>query len=185
MAHKTIILLRRPDTLLRPLVRLLYKNNPQGSRNIDYLRCAFFQRLLGFNRRVPWPVHFTSRVIGWERIVIGDRVNPGLSPGCYIQGLNGIRFGSNIRIAPNVVIVSADHDADDYDRHVKASPIQVGSNVWIGANSVILPGVTIGDNVIIGAGSIVGQDIPDNCIAAGSPCRVVKAKAPYKGRTYD
>jgi hypothetical protein len=92
------------DVALRPLVLLLYRNNPQGHDNFTFLRYAFFQRLLGFNRRVPWPVHFTSKVVGHDRIQIGNRVHPGYNPGCYIQGANGIIFGSNTRVGVNVMI---------------------------------------------------------------------------------
>ena len=53
-------------------------------------------------------------------------------------------------------------------------PISIGNNVWIGGNTVILPGVTIGDNVVIGAGSVVTKNIPANMIAAGNPCRVIR-----------
>ena len=53
-------------------------------------------------------------------------------------------------------------------------PIHIGNNVWIGANSVILPGVTIGDNTVIGAGSIVTRDVPANVVAVGNPCRVMR-----------
>ena len=172
------------NVALRPLVLLFYRNNPQGHNNLTYLRYAFFQRLLGFNRRVPWPVHFTSIVLHHDRIQIGNRVSPGSYPGCYIQGANGIIFGSNIRIAVNVCIVSANHSQDDYDCHDEGDPIRIGDNVWIGANVVILPGVQIGSNVIVGAGSVVTKSIPDNSIAAGNPCRVLKTKPPYKGRTY-
>ncbi len=55
-----------------------------------------------------------------------------------------------------------------------AQPIKVGNNVWIGGNVCVLGGVTIGNNVVIGAGSVVVKDIPDNCIAVGNPCRVIK-----------
>ncbi|MCG6282651.1 DapH/DapD/GlmU-related protein, partial [Vibrio diabolicus] len=53
-------------------------------------------------------------------------------------------------------------------------PIHIGRNVWIGANSVVLPGVTIGENSVIGAGSVVTKDIPSNVVAVGNPCRVVR-----------
>ena len=53
-------------------------------------------------------------------------------------------------------------------------PVTVGDNVWIGGNTVILPGVTVGSNVVIGAGSVVSKDIPDNTIAAGNPCKVIR-----------
>ena len=58
-------------------------------------------------------------------------------------------------------------------------PIVIGDNVWIGANCVILPGVKIGSNVVIGAGSIVTKEIPNDSVAVGNPCKVIKKKKPY------
>ena len=142
------------------------------------------QKIFRINGKVPWPVHFTSRINKHERIVIGKRCAPGLSINCYIQGRNGIRIGNNLRMGPGVGLISANHVIDDYDRHEKDKPIVIGDNVWIGMNSVILPGVTIGDNVAIGAGSIVTSDIPSNSIAAGNPCRVLREKPPYRGKDY-
>ncbi len=84
-------------------------------------------------------------------------------------------------MGPNVCIVSANHDRDDYDKHVATEPIRIGDDVWIGANSVVLPGVQIGSNVIIGAGSVVREDVPSDSIAFGNPCRVVAKKSPYLG----
>ncbi len=55
------------------------------------------------------------------------------------------------------------------------NPITIGNKVWIGANVTVLPGVTIGNNTIIGAGSVVNKDIPDNVIAAGNPCKVIRS----------
>ena len=55
-----------------------------------------------------------------------------------------------------------------------AKPIEIGNNVWIGGNVVVLPGVTIGDNCVIGAGSIVTKDIPKDSVAVGNPCKVIK-----------
>lgn len=87
-------------------------------------------------------------------------------------------------MGPGVGLISANHDPNDYDLWVNSNPIIIGNNVWIGMNSVVMPGVQIGDNVIIGANSTVTQDIPPNSIAAGSPCKVLKTKAPYRGRDY-
>lgn len=53
--------------------------------------------------------------------------------------------------------------------------IMIGNNVWIGGGVIIMPGVTIGDNVVIGAGSVVTKDIPDNVVAYGNPCRVMRS----------
>ena len=58
--------------------------------------------------------------------------------------------------------------------HTKSAPVKIGSDVMIGARSIILKGVTIGDRVVIGAGSVVSKDIPADCIAAGNPCRVIR-----------
>lgn len=53
-------------------------------------------------------------------------------------------------------------------------PVHIGRNCWIGAGAIIMPGVTIGDNTVIGAGSIVTKDIPENVVAVGNPCRVMR-----------
>ena len=61
-----------------------------------------------------------------------------------------------------------------HDCKTQTAPVIIGNNVWIGGGAIILPGVTIGNNVVIGAGSVVTKNIPDNVIAAGSPCRVIR-----------
>ncbi len=162
--------------VLNFVVRLFYKRYPSGFSKLYLLRLAFFQRIVGFNRLVPWPVYPTSYIQSWRQITIPDNAAPGLSPGCYIQGPNGIIFGKNVLVGPNVAIISADHDVSDFALHTKAEPVRIGDNVWIGANCVILPGVQIGSNVVVGAGSVVDKDLPDNCVAAGNPCRVIRSK---------
>ena len=82
-----------------------------------------------------------------------------------------------VMIGPNVTIATAGHPIDpDLRRDVAQFniPVRIGDNVWIGANSVVLPGVTIGENSVIGAGSIVTKDIPANVVAVGNPCRVLR-----------
>lgn len=142
------------------------------------------QKILRVNGSVPWPVHFSSRILYWKNIKVGNWCAPGMSSSCYIQARNGIVMGNNVRVAPGVGIISSGHDLNDYDRHEKCSPIKIGNNVWIGMNAVVMPGVSIGDNVVIGAGSIVTSDIPSNSIAAGNPCRVIRDKDSYQGCDY-
>lgn len=142
------------------------------------------QKVLRINGRVPWPVSFRSRVIYPQRVEVGVRTFPGWSPGCYVQARNGIIIGSNLRMGPGVGLISANHDLDDYDKWSETPPIRIGDNVWLGMNSVVLPGVTIGDNVVVGANSVVSSDLPSNVVAAGSPCRIIHNKAPYQGRDY-
>lgn len=88
-----------------------------------------------------------------------------------------IRIGDNVMFAPNVVVSTTGHPIQPNLRRQVAQfsiPVTIGNNVWIGANTTILPGVTIGDNSVIGAGSVVSRDIPANVVAVGTPCRVVR-----------
>lgn len=150
-----------------------------------YLAYVFFpQKILRVNGRVPWPVHFTSRVLYHNNISVGNRTAPGLNANCYIQGRNGIDIGHNVRVGPGVGLISANHELDDFDRWPDGPSLKIGDNVWIGMNAVVLPGITIGSNVAIGANSTVTKDIPSNSIAAGNPCRIIREKASYKGMDY-
>lgn len=94
-----------------------------------------------------------------------------------------ITLGNNVHITKNVEFIT--HDGATLlfrDKHQKleiTKPISVGDNVYIGVNTIILPGVTIGSNVIIGAGSIVTKNIPDNSVAVGVPAKVVKSIEEY------
>jgi len=96
---------------------------------------------------------------------------------CTILDGAPVRIGNNVLLAPNVSIYTAGHPLDAATRNAAleyAYPVTIGDNVWIGGNTVILPGVTIGDNTVIGAGSVVTRNIPSNVIAVGNPCRVLR-----------
>ena len=89
-----------------------------------------------------------------------------------------VTFGDNVFIAPGCGFHAAGHPIDATRRNQGleyAWPITVGDNVWIGAGVQVLPGVNIGSNVVIGAGSVVTKDIPDNVVAVGNPCRVLRS----------
>ncbi len=82
-----------------------------------------------------------------------------------------------VMIGPNVTIATAGHPVLPSLRKTGMqfnADVHIASNVWIGAGAVLLPGVTIGKNSVIGAGSIVTKDIPENVVAAGNPCRVLR-----------
>jgi acetyltransferase-like isoleucine patch superfamily enzyme len=184
--HRYKPLLYKADHwILMPLVRWLYPQyvRPrQGYQPLCYLlwRYAFWQKVLRYNGTAEWPVHFTSRIHHPGRIQKGVCCDPGDSPGVYINAVNGLVLGDNVRLAPGVVIVTANHVETDYRRSTRHSPVRIGNHVWIGANAVVLPGVTIGENVIIGAGAVVTNNIPPNSVAVGNPCRVIREKKLYQ-----
>lgn len=140
------------------------------------------QKILRINGNVPWPVHYTSKVRAANKIKKGILCDPGDNINVYIQAMNGIILGNNVGISSGCAIISANHNDEDHLLHDEAAPIIIGNDVFIYANSVVLPGVNIGDNVVIGAGSIVTKNIPSNSIAVGNPCRVIKQKPPYRGK---
>ncbi len=88
-----------------------------------------------------------------------------------------VTFGDNVFIGPNCGFHSAGHSLDRDERAKGleyAYPITVGDDVWFGAGVQVLAGVTIGSNVVIGAGSVVNKDIPNDVVAAGNPCKVIR-----------
>lgn len=88
-----------------------------------------------------------------------------------------IYVGNYVQFGPNVVLAAGTHPIDPESRKKQAQynlPIHIKDNVWIGANTVVLPGVTIGENSVIGAGSVVTKNIPANVVAVGNPCRVLR-----------
>lgn len=88
-----------------------------------------------------------------------------------------VHIGDYVMIGPNTLITTVNHPLSAKgrrERQAQARPVTIGSDVWIGGNCVILPGVTIGNNVVVAAGAVVTKDVPDNCIVAGVPARKIK-----------
>lgn len=137
-------------------------------------KIIFFQKVLGFNRDAYWPVDFRSRVSGVKNIYVGIGSSPGLAPGCYIQGIGEIYIGDHVLIAPNVGIISANHNLYSLkDHHV--GKVKIGSYSWIGMNSIILPNVDLGEYTIVAAGSVVTKSFSSGyCIIGGNPAKIIK-----------
>ena len=110
-------------------------------------------------------------------------ISMGMKVGKNFGRLNGvildpshcwlIAIGDNVTMAPRVHILCHDASTKQFLNYTKIGRVTIGDNVFIGAESVVLPGVTIGSNVIIGANSTVAHDIPDGMVAAGSPAKII------------
>lgn len=139
----------------------------------------FFQKVVGFNRRVYWPVHFTSIVSNYRNVYAGVETCPGFMPGCYVQAIGKIYIGDYTQISCNVGLITSNHDLTDNRKHAVIEDIVIGRYCWVAMNAMILPGVTLGDYTIVGAGAVVTKSFPEGyCVLAGQPARVIKRLNP-------
>lgn len=146
----------------------------------------------------------TRPLEGEKRIKLLKEMFAEIGDGCYIEpplhsnwGGHHVHFGRNVyanfnltlvddthiyvgdytMFGPNVTVATAGHPILPELReqgYQYNAPVRIGKNCWIGAGVVIVPGITIGDNVVVGAGSIVTKDLPDNVVAVGNPCKVLR-----------
>lgn len=146
----------------------------KSTRSIVILN-FIFQRIIGYNRKLPWLIHFTSKVAFPEKITIHESVKKSfmVSGGCYYQAENCIIIEADTIWAPGVKFISANHDPDNLKKWKKDKPIKIGNNCWIGANAVILPGVKLGDNCIVGAGAIVTKSFSSGTVIVGNPAKKI------------
>ncbi len=146
----------------------------QLTRNQEQEMDQLIKEILGGTGKeilVEPPIHFDYG----RNTTVGERffANYNLT----VLDVCPVTIGDNVMIAPNVSLYGAGHPIHPDARnsgYEYGAPITIGNNVWIGGSVCVLPGVTIGDNVVIGAGSVVAKDIPDNVIAVGNPCRVIR-----------
>lgn len=139
-------------------------------------------RYIRFGMRTE--IHPYSRVIIREggRLEMGER--------CVLQafarigvGAADVRIGDHVRVASNTSLLGSDHRYDDRETPVhlqdrRTPGLEIGDDVWIGTNSVVLPGVNIGRGAIIGAGTVLTEDVPEFAVVVGNPGRVIR----YRGR---
>jgi acetyltransferase-like isoleucine patch superfamily enzyme len=164
-------------------------------------------RRLSFGRAVVLGAGSLLDGYGANGIVLGDRVSVGrnatitclgvmakpgvgisIDDGCgindfaFIGGQGGVTIGAETLIGPHVQIFSENHRFDDPAQLVREqgeirAPVSIGRDCWIGAGSIVLPGVTIGDGAIIGAGSVVTREVPAQTVVVGNPARVVRHRS--------
>jgi acetyltransferase-like isoleucine patch superfamily enzyme len=159
-----------------------YFNFIRDTKNTDApitFQTWFWQKVIGFNRPVYWPMHHSSISSYANRVQIGIETNPGLNPGCYIHGVNRIYIGDYTQFGPNVGLMSGNHDLFDFRIQTTGKPIRIGKHCWIGMGAIILPEVELGDFTIVGAGAIVTKSFPEGrCVIAGNPAKMIKELEP-------
>lgn len=170
-------------SFIKPIDNLVFKwgivgRVKFGMRFLNWI----VQRIFRVNSEVPFPVNYTSRVIGFKNIKLHKDFNTvgsfSLSTGCYIQALSGIEIGENFLFAPGLRLISVNHGVNSEFKSEDTKPIKIGDNVWFGANVVILPEVEIGSNCVVGAGSVVTKSFPDNSVIVGNPAKVIRTIPP-------
>lgn len=159
---------------------LLRKKHPEIKKGQliigDYFSCnnKFTSNSVGIFQ----PCFFNISASG-SKIIIGNNV--GIS-GSTINATTTITIGDNTIIGSGCLItdtdshpiLAAERNLPDWPKYTKSKPIVIGKNVFLGARSIVLKGVTIGDGAVVGAGSVVTKDVPANTIVAGNPARVIK-----------
>ena len=181
--------------------KIYFCNDPDLMR--EQLACL--DRLYDFNRTRPSELELRTKLLRELLAEVGENcyVEPPLHAnwGCHTHFGNNVYanfnltlvddtdifVGDSVMFGPNVTLATAGHPVDPELRRKVAQfnlPIRIGNNVWIGANAVVLPGITIGDNSVIGAGSVVTRDVPPDVVAVGNPCRVLRPIGPRDREYY-
>ena len=172
--------------------RLYFSDNEELVKE----QLKYLELLYDFNQTRPLEIEKRQRLL--------KNMFAGIGENCYIEpplranwGGKNVHFDNNVyvnfnltlvddahifvgddtMIAPNVILAGGTHPISPEIRKKKGQynlPVKIGKNVWIGAGCIVLPGVSIGDNTVIGAGSVVTKDIPENVVAVGNPCRILR-----------
>jgi acetyltransferase-like isoleucine patch superfamily enzyme len=157
------------------LIGKYFEESIQGWRWL--LKGIFWQKILGINKHIPWPVSPFIIISNPNNILFdANDINNFQTFGNYFQNSEAkIYIGKGTYIAPNVGIITVNHNPNDLDKYLDGKDVIIGKKCWVGMNSIILPGVELGDNTIVGAGSIVTKSFPEgNVIIAGNPAKKIK-----------
>lgn len=174
--HRMVMnpVLARPRWFVR-LFQFVYLKRGKGSfiyRSVRRDLVPFRQFRLG-KYAVVESFSVVNNAVG--DVIIGDHVRVGI--GNTIIG--PVTIANHVQIAQHVLVTGMNHNYEDFETQKLGSgdeinEVHIGEYVWIGANSVILPGVKIGRRAVVGAGSVVTKDIPPYCVAVGNPARIIK-----------
>lgn len=151
-----------------PVIIRMHESRISIGKNCSF-RSDFTSNLVGINRKC-----IITTLRRKAEIKIGE--GSGFS-GTVIAAAGSIRIGKNVLCGANTTITDYDWHGtapDSRNKPADPKPVTIEDNVWLGLNTIVLKGVTIGKNSVIGANSVVTKDIPENVIAAGNPCKVIR-----------
>jgi acetyltransferase-like isoleucine patch superfamily enzyme len=183
---KKIIFTRLAVPLFKTMASFWYEPRYLQGRYFDcsligwgwVLRGILIQKIIGFNRHVPWPIAPANAIDEPAGIVFHpDDLQNFMHHGCYFSNVGGgkITIGRGTLIAPNVGIVTTNHALNHTQGHSVPLDVSIGERCWLGMNSVILPGVCLGENTVVAAGSIVTKSYSEGwCVLGGTPARILK-----------
>lgn len=141
------------------------------------LRAIWQRNILRLARPLPFPANHSVSVANPANLIFHpDDLNNFQSFGIYLQNFNGnITLGRGCYIAPNVGIITSNHDPMALDDHLPGKDVVLGDGCWLGMNSIVLPGVVLGPNTVVGAGSVVTKCFPQGkCVIAGNPAKIIR-----------
>lgn len=137
------------------------------------VRHWYYRRILRYPIGKGTSIHMNVFFTG-NSISIGDHVI--INRRCYFDGRAGVEIHNNVSISPEAYIISLDHDPDSPEFATRGRPVVIEDYVWIGARTIIMPGVVIGRGAVVGAGAVVTHDVLPYQIAAGVPARVIRER---------
>ncbi|WP_309297199.1 DapH/DapD/GlmU-related protein [Lapidilactobacillus luobeiensis] len=139
----------------------------------DAARREILSKIVGYSVPVSSDFHTGLRCDFGRHLFIGQRVF--VNQGVTMIDLGGIYLADDVLIGPNATLITVNHIEDPkHRRDVRPQAIHLEKGAWIGANAMILPGVTIGAQAIVGAGSVVTKDVPAATIVVGTPARILR-----------
>jgi len=164
----------RPRWYIR-LLAPLYQHRGRGSKIYGTVRMDTppYRRFSLGRRSVIESFSCINNAVG--DVIIGDYTRIGL----HNTIIGPVTIGNHVNLAQGITVTALNHNFDDTDQRideqgVSTKAVTIGDDVWIGANAVILPGVTIGRHAVVAAGAVVTKDVPDYCVVGGVPAKIIR-----------
>ena len=172
------LIMNQRDARPRWYVRLLaplYQHRGRGSKIYGTVRMDTppYRRFSLGRRSVIESFSCINNAVG--DVIIGDHSRIGI----HNTIIGPVTIGNHVNLAQGITVTALNHNFDDTDKRideqgVSTKAVTIGDDVWIGANAVILPGVTIGRHAVVAAGAVVTKDVPDYCVVGGVPAKIIR-----------